>query len=264
LGKSSAPSAPDYGSLANQTAANNLANAQSTTVANRANQTTPYGSTTWTRNADGSWSQNTSLSPEQQQLYANRTNSQLGLGTAQSNLTNQVNQNYSQPFDMQSVQDVADKAYSGYTSRLDPQWQASQSQLENKLANQGIAPGTEAYTNAMRDFNAAKNDAYTSANTASLNLLPQTYNMAQSQYNQPLTSLNNVMSLTGQTNPTFQNYYNQNVTGGADVLGAGNASYNANLAGTNANNANTSNMYGGLLGLGNTVLGNWGTISGWF
>ena len=264
MGKSSPPSTPDYSSLANQTAANNLANAQATTRANRANQYNPYGSSTWTQNADGTWSQNTALSSDQQALLNSQNASKLGLTGAQSNLTQQAADSYSQPFDMSSVQDVADKAYSNYTARLDPQWQASQSQMENKLANQGIAPGTEAYTNAMRDFNAAKNDAYTSANTASINTMPQTYQMAVQQRNQPMSELGGLMGLTNPTNPTFGSYYNQNVTPGADMLNAGSASYSANMSGNNANNANNSNMWGGLMGLGSTVLGNWGTIKGWF
>lgn len=50
-GKSSAPPAPDYRAAAEETAAGNLAAARYATTANRPNQITPYGSSTWTQGA---------------------------------------------------------------------------------------------------------------------------------------------------------------------------------------------------------------------
>lgn len=58
---------------------------------------------------------------------------------------------------------VENALYSRATARLDPQWGTRQSQLETQLTNQGLRPGTEAWTNAMRDFNFGRNDAYSSA-----------------------------------------------------------------------------------------------------
>jgi hypothetical protein len=64
-----------------QDAANNLEFAKYATVANRANQFTPYGSSTWQRGATDNdpWTQTTSLSPEGQRLF---------------DLENQLNQKY--------------------------------------------------------------------------------------------------------------------------------------------------------------------------
>lgn len=49
MGKSSPPPAPDYRAAAEETAAGNLENARYATVANRPNQITPYGKSTWTQ-----------------------------------------------------------------------------------------------------------------------------------------------------------------------------------------------------------------------
>lgn len=63
----------------------------------------------------------------------------------------------------QARQAASDAAYNQATSRLDPQFNTQQQQLETRLTNQGLTPGTEAYDNAMRDFNFARNDAYSGA-----------------------------------------------------------------------------------------------------
>lgn len=60
-------------------------------------------------------------------------------------------------------QKVEDALYARNTSRLDPQFQQSQRAMETQLTNQGVLPGSKAWQNAMRDFNFAKNDAYSNA-----------------------------------------------------------------------------------------------------
>lgn len=46
---------------------------------------------------------------------------------------------------------------------LDPQFGDQQRSMEQQLANRGLAPGSEAYDNAVMQFNRSKNDAYESA-----------------------------------------------------------------------------------------------------
>ena len=149
---SSPPAAPDYVGAAEQTARSQMVN-----------QNTPFGSLTY--GADPS-------SPSGYQA------------------TSSMGGQYSQPMDLSSVPQIADKAYSTLTSRLDPQWQQREQQQKTELANQGLAPGGEAYTNAMRDFGQARNDAYQQANLAAIQTMPQTYNLAEAAYNQPLNTFN--------------------------------------------------------------------------
>jgi len=66
--QTSLDSSNGYVNAAEKTAAGNLQNAQLATVANRVNQNTPYGSLNYTKNADGSWTANQSLSQPLQQL----------------------------------------------------------------------------------------------------------------------------------------------------------------------------------------------------
>lgn len=76
---------------------------------------------------------------------------------------------------LQSVDDAAatrqraeDAIYKSASSRLDPQWQQRQHDLESQLANRGIFSGSEAYTKALDDFNRQRTDAYNQAQMSSI------------------------------------------------------------------------------------------------
>jgi hypothetical protein len=60
-------------------------------------------------------------------------------------------------------QQAVDALYKANTQYLDPQFVQSQSKMESQLANQGITRGSEAYNNAMLNFNNQKQQAYTDA-----------------------------------------------------------------------------------------------------
>ena len=60
-------------------------------------------------------------------------------------------------------QQTQDALYKANTQYLDPQFAQSQSKMESQLANQGITRGSEAYNNAMLNFNNQKQQAYDSA-----------------------------------------------------------------------------------------------------
>jgi hypothetical protein len=60
-------------------------------------------------------------------------------------------------------QQAVDALYKANTQYLDPQFAQSQAKMESQLANQGITRGSEAYNNAMLNFNNQKQQAYTDA-----------------------------------------------------------------------------------------------------
>jgi hypothetical protein len=258
MGKdSSLPAAPNYSGAADQTAQSNYQYANKAFQSSLVNQNTPYGSLNYVQNGtwdDGTprYSANIDLSSVGQQLLNNQNNQALGIGNAANAALGRLP---TQGMDLSSVQDVADRAYQNYTSRLDPQWQRQQEQLNTQLVNQGLRPGTEAYDNAMKDFNYAKNDAYTQANTAAINTMPQTYQLASAEYNQPLNYLNALRSGSQVTNPSFVNTPQQQTTTGSNQLGATQAEGQYNQSAYNANQSANSSFTSGLLGLAGTALG---------
>ena len=84
-----------------------------------------------------------------------------------ANNANQINTSVQDPNLVQ--QQVTDALYKQQTQFLDPQFQRSQSALENQLANQGITQGSEAWNNAMQMANAQKQQAYESARNSAIN-----------------------------------------------------------------------------------------------
>lgn len=65
-------------------------------------------------------------------------------------------------------QQAIDATYQQATSRLDPQFETQRKQLETRLANQGLGINSEAYQNALNQFDRTKTDAYNQANYSSI------------------------------------------------------------------------------------------------
>lgn len=213
-------------------------------------QYTPYGNQVYSPDSGSpsGYRSDISLGPQAQQTLDSQMNLSNNLGQLANQQLGQVNQQYSHPMDLSSVQGVADQSYKNFTSRLDPQWQANEERQKSSLANQGLVAGGEAYDNSMRDFNNAKNDAYTQANQASINTMPQTYQMANSIYQQPLNQLNAIRTGAQIQNPQFSAQPGANLTGAAQAQGQyGQGLYNAQVGQQNA-------MTSGLFGLGAAAL----------
>ena len=170
-----------YINAAQAQAASSAHNVGQQTQANRPDQVTPFAQTQWHQNPDGSWTQSTGFSG--------------ALGNAVSGLQGQLAQNFAQPFDNGTAagQQAFTAAYNQSLSRLDPRFNQGQEQLETKLANEGLSPGSQAYRQAMDNFARNKNDAYQSAlNNATLTgaqLQNQTFAQNMAARNMPLQEL---------------------------------------------------------------------------
>ena len=308
------PAPPDYTGAANATAAGNMAAAKETAAANQrlqlmgqygsmTNQVTPYGKISYTPTyldkqgnpisnpsdiTDPSilrqWTQTMTLSPEQQALYnQNQTLNQTlgniaetGVGYVQKSMDNPLdfsqNQQLYTPGQIQ--QQASDAAYQNAAQYLDPQFKQSNAQLANRLANQGITQGSEAYNNAMLNagnqqqqaYESARNQAYIQGQQGAQQQYAQGLGTRQQQIAEqqllrqdPLNTLNAIrtgqqlqvaqMPQVGVSNPAALNSatqggVSQQGTAGPDMLGAVTAQgqynqglYNAQSAAAAQNNA---------------------------
>jgi hypothetical protein len=279
------PAAPDYTGAANATAAGNMAAAKETAAANQklqlmgqygsmTNQVTPYGKISYTPtyldnqgnpianpaditdpNMLRQWTQTMTLSPEQQAMYNQNQALNQTLGNIATTGVGQVQRSMNNPLDFsqnqalqtpgQLQQQASNAAYQNAAQYLDPQFKQSNAQLTNRLANQGITQGSEAYNNAMLNAGNQQQQAYESArNQAYI----QGMSGAQQQYTQglgtrqqqnaeqqvlrqdPLNTLNAIrsgqqmqvaqMPQVGVSNPAALNSATQQGTAGPDMLGA--------------------------------------------
>jgi hypothetical protein len=78
----------------------------------------------------------------------------------------------------------------------------------------------------------------------------QAYNQALTQYNMPLNTLSALRTGAQVQNPSFVNSAQQATTSGADILGAAQMGYNAQMGDFNQKQAAQQNFNQGLMGLG--------------
>ena len=179
-----------------------------------------------------------------------------------------------------------DRANQLLMQRLQPQMDIQQKTLDAKLANQGVVAGTEAYNRAKMGLGMQQNDLLNQAqlsglqagntlfqqgmqgaqfgNQAQQQLLAnqlananlgnqaqqQQFNQALTQYNMPLNTLSALRTGAQVQNPSFVNSAQQATTSGADILGASQMGYNAQMGDFNAQQAAQQNFNQGLMGLG--------------
>lgn len=192
--KKAAPPPQDYAGEAEKQAASSAANTQAQILANRPNTTTPFGSTQWTQNPDGSWSMTNQLGAGMQGAAQ----------SAQQQLADALGKPL--PTGEQAREQAIQAAYGQATSRLDPQWDKREAMLRAQLLNQGLDPTSEAARNAGSELGLARNDAYTSAMNAAIGQGTQAgesiFRQGLASQQAPLQALQGMFGLLGQ--PGFQ------------------------------------------------------------
>jgi hypothetical protein len=278
MGKSSSPPppppppAPDYAGAATATAAGNLEAAKYATVANRANQYTPYGSLEWQRGATDydPWTQRINLTAEGQKLLDQSNKTSQGLANLQDQATARVAAQQAAGWGddklVKPTFNPGETAQDAILRRMQPQLDRSRASAETRLANQGIQQGSEAYRNAQDDIGRQENDAYSQAALQGISTGQQARQQGiqeQQYFNaRDLNALNALRTGSQVTNPTFGSYAQQDTTQGADMLSAANSqfsaansNYNNALGARNAANASNNNFTSGLFGLAGSALG---------
>jgi hypothetical protein len=260
---SSPPPAPDYESAAKETARGNLEATRAAVRANRANQITPWGRLTWRQNPTGGdpdtgWEQTTELTPEaqaalDQQLALNRKYGEvanLGFDRVRSIFENPELDVGALP---RRAIDVGQTAQEALLARLNPQLQSQEEATRQRLANTGIGLGSDAFSREMAIQGQQANDLRLQAALQGINL-DQANRAAALQeqaylQDRPLNLINALRSGNQVTAPQFQQFAQQATTQ-ADLLGATNAQYKAQMDAYNADQAAGSGMMGGLFGVG--------------
>lgn len=258
---------PDYVGAAKETAAGNLAAAETATAANRVSQYTPYGNLVYQQTGTDTkgnplWSATTSLSPGEQALYNQQLNTSLGLGKLQDLGLGYVQDMISKPFSTANLPQVGINPGENYSAaimrQLEPQIKQDRASLDAKLANQGIMQGSEAYENAMRQQGMReaqlRDQAIVGGMQTGLAANQQAFGQEGYIRNEPINTLSAIRSGSQVTNPQFTSVPQQATTAGPDIMGATQGTYNAQLANANAQNAANANLTSGLFSLGGAGL----------
>jgi hypothetical protein len=172
--------------VSNAQTKSNFATAAGTQAANNVNQVGPNGSVTYKQTGTytdpttgaslPTYTQTTELDPLSQAILTGTKQVGASLVPTAQTLAGQAATSATTPLNFDTAfsgtlnkspdqinQQASDAIYSNATRYLDPQFQTQQRQLEDQLSRQGIPVGSEAYNNAMTNFNSTKNQAYGSA-----------------------------------------------------------------------------------------------------
>ncbi len=221
---------------------------------NQVNQRTPTGSLTYHRvgtNPDGSpiMRATTMLTPQQRRLQQTQANADIRSAGAASGVIDANRGQWAAGPDMDET--GITKAIMGWGhDYLQPVFDSQNASADAKLANQGIAPGSEAWTNAHRDTSRNQNDAYTKL---LLEGQGQALSAAEAKYMDPLRAISTLK--TGQ-----QPSVNFAQTPQAGVSDPTNFSNNA-YAAYGAQKQNSNDLMSGLFKIPQTILGGWASGS---
>lgn len=246
----SSPKPPDPMKTAQSQAAANQGTAISQQLLNMTDQQTPYGNLTYTQTGTNSYvdpltgktvtipkfTSTQTLSPQQQAILDQTQQAELNLGTIASERSNFLKDYLAKPFEVNQA--TEQKLYDLGRSRLDPRFEQQLEQQRTQLINSGIRPGSAAFTSAMRDFEANRNDAY---NQLALTGRQQAFQEASYERAQPLNEISALLSGAQVQGPQFVNTPTAQV-GGVDYTGLVNQQYQSKLA-------NSQAKMGGLFGL---------------
>lgn len=292
MGKGSDPPAPpDYAAAATAQGAANLNSALATNYINQVNQVTPQGSQTYNSDystghylPDGTFipqtTATTTLSPEQQKLYDQNTAistslndlAKQGIGYVGNAVSSPTLANQFPALDRATSPDQflkqRDDATNALMARLQPMQDRDRALLENKMANQGLSPGSEAAQWETTQLGQQQNDARNQALLAGNDVQNQLFNegLASNQFNnqaqqqaiqeadyfknQPLNMLNALRTGNQVTMPTFGNVATGASPAPAPIYQSTVDGYNAQMANYQAQQAQSNSLLGGLGSLG--------------
>lgn len=273
--KPDVPSPPDPNVVAAAQTASNKETAITNADLNRIGQNTPYGRLSYeitgtSPNGNPQYTQNVTLSPEQQGLYDRYTKGQTALADTAIGSLDRVQGNFGQPFSLRNdptqtdfsgqMNKAQDAAYGAATRYLDPQFARGQQNLDAKLANQGLQIGNEAYDNAQTAFGEQRSQSYDQARDLAYNQGLQAQNQgfnqglkgAELQFalrNMPLSEYNALITGSQPTNPSFGNVPGVQQAN-TDIAGIQNQGYQNQMAAWDAGNTGINNLFslGGKLG----------------
>lgn len=223
------------------------------------------------------WTSTIELSPQQQAQLDKQNWQNERLGWAGMNLSEQINQNMYAPMDISDIPGLiygigdgsTGDTWSKYSdlmmSRLNPDLDRQQAALDTKLANMGLTAGSEGWRTQQEQFGKQRNDANAQAQIAGANLAMQGAQLNNQTRQQaiseradlrglPIKELQQIRSMAGITNPTFSQPGQQQLTAGADLLGASQSQYNAALGQVNAENAQAASNTQAGVGLASTAI----------
>jgi hypothetical protein len=244
-----APPPPDPYRVAGAQTGQNVQSAIANSYLGNVDQVGPYGSTTYKQGGtyamtglDGQthqvprFTQTTTLAPEQQKLYDQQTQLGSSLNNLALSQTQRLADHLGKPIDFSGLPNISNdfsaertRVEQALSDRLAPQNDRELEAERSRLTNMGFQQGTEAWRNAMDDYNRRINDQKLAITGQGLNEMQGLYGIASNRRSQAMQEMlharnlpiNEIAALMGGGQvhlPGAQAYQGGNIAA-ADVAG---------------------------------------------
>ena len=215
---------------------------------NMVSQTTPYGSLDYESDpsSPSQYRARQQVSPEIKKVLDANIGLSGDVTDVSRNLVSNARDRMATPLDL-SYDTNAMRIADLQRKTLDPMWQQRQNQFDQTMADRGLVPGSQAYTNAARDFGMQRDNAY---NNMFLSSWDKANQNAITEYQMPFNSLASLKGGTQITNAPELGLTQtpQETIQAPDYMGMQQSNFS-----TKAQMHNQ--MMGGLFGLGGNLLG---------
>lgn len=258
MGKSRAPAPPDPKKTSAAQTGTNIGTAIANNSMGLVNQVTPDGSLTYDQTGSYSYvdpytgqsydlpqyTATTQLSEAGQAIQDQNQGAQLNLASLANDRSDFLRDYL--PTTEAATDQIDSKLYELGSKRLDPRFAQEEEALRTRLANQGIAPGSEAYNRELSQMGQTKNDAYNQ-------LLLAGRGQAASEVNMPINQITALLSGSQVSNPNVALYQPQGAAT-TDVAGLINQNYNQKYNNYQSDVSQKNSLLGGLFGLGSSAI----------
>jgi len=215
---------------------------------NMVSQTTPYGSLDYESDpsSPSQYRARQQVSPEIKKVLDANIGLSGDVTDVSRNLVSNARDRMATPLDL-SYDTNAMRIADLQRKTLDPMWQQRQNQFDQTMADRGLVPGSQAYTNAARDFGMQRDNAY---NNMFLSSWDKANQNAITEYQMPFNSLASLKGGTQITNAPELGLTQtpQETIQAPDYMGMQQSNFSTKASMHNA-------MLGGLFGLGGKAMG---------
>lgn len=200
------------------------------------------------------WEKTIDLSPEGQELFDKNIATQLGMADIGLMGLDQMEDIFSQPFELDDFEGYREDVYDAMLDRLETDISRDWDTRNAELYSAGIGRGTEAYgwEQTMRDrqLNDARLQAYQKATDQALRERGRTVQEALLERQTPLNELNAFRTGSQVNMPQFEVQPGMPTVSGPDYLGAAGQQAQYDLSGYNADVMQLNAITGGLFDIG--------------
>jgi hypothetical protein len=257
------PAPPDPAETAGAQTAQNVSTAVAQSYLNNANQVTPFGNLTYDQTGSyemtdpntgnvydiPTWTATQELSPTAQRTVDAQMGAQENMAGIARDQSARIGDLLGNPLELTNEAAESRLMELG-RKRLDPALDRRREATQNRLAQQGIMPGSEGYDRAMNRLSENENDAY---NQLMLQGRGQAMDELLTQRNQPINETASLMSGSQVQQPRFVNTQPAQL-GNVDRAGLEMDAYGQRMNAWQAQQAQRNSMMGGLFGLAGNLI----------